>query len=457
MSRISLAFGQRLLPAASGEQSLASGFAVVGARHLLCVADATGAPGPTALARAAVDAAMLRLRGPDDPAGPAWTMPVDQPDRGRAPPTPPVRTPRRIALPRGPDLVDIVAAMDEAAGAVRRAALGLAPGAEFAFDLAIVAVDTQRGVAEIGLAGRLAIFHAAWDAPIDARAAQVTLSASEGAESQPRTGSVRLAPHATLIVASHAASLHVMPALRGARGRQDPNILARQLTDAARRAGEAGAVFVGVLDRPDDGPREGPHPAFVRMQREAAVTVDGDGHVLGARFRPRGAAARRLRPERGWNTSGALAGLVAVCGLGVAGWHLVHGDASEVVGKLGLGNLTRETAIPTLPDLPPQGPPPTPTPPPPLPDPVLDAALDASSAQLAAERLRDWITAQPAADREAAFTRLDALFSERLRAKTLPRAALDSLPLLAADTSLPRTARWAARVLGRTQRGSDPR
>jgi hypothetical protein len=422
MAEVQLAFGQRLLPAVSGEQHLATAYAAIGQRQIACLADGTVGTLPLRLAaQLATSTVVARLRvalGGDRDAQVADAL-IDAHDavrRGLA------GTPQEGAAGAAV-LVAVVDCDDDARTVVARVGQGRA----WVLGEGGVRPVFRDPSGEVGLGFGRDVPEADW--------ARLTLAPGERLLLVSESAATVLAADVERVAHHHGAQLTV-----------------QRLAETAQRRGQHDAVGLAAFERLDAGGRDGPHPAFSRMDRDRPLTYDEDGRLLGAQFRD------TARPGHG-----ARAGAGGWLGVGFAGVMLGVLTALMTMPK---APPTPEVAVaiiaPSTTDTPPTT---VPAPaaaapigaidaPPAAPEhPDITRAFEATTAARLALSLRGFVTRHYPEMKDACFRELDAAFLNRARDGKLPGFAVEALVSLARDETLKRTARWAAALLPRLVAG----
>ncbi len=416
MAELPLAFGQRLIPTGAGEQHLASTYAVLGGQQIACLGDGTVGTVPLRLAaQIATATALARLR----------------------------------ASAFGDAESRIADALLDAHDAVRRGLAGSPQDgiAGAALIVAIVGATGEVVIARVGHGRAYAL------GAHDARPVFRDAPASVGvgfSRDMPGASWARLTlkPGERLVLMSESAHTVLAADLGRVAHGHGAQLAAQRLGETARRRGQHDAIAIAVFERGTSDTREGPHPAFSRVDRERPRTFDEDGRLLGA------AQLERQRTSAGAGRPGVVGWLVwflFAAMLGAFTALLTRPAPEEAPPAFALGTPEPPPSAPPSP--PPAAPAPSLPPSAPAPpadiDPEIAEALAGGSPARIATDLRNYVTRHYPERKTAVFDALSAAFEHHLAAGTLPPDAAEALVALARDTRLKRTAKWAADLLPR--------
>ncbi|MFO0749918.1 MAG: hypothetical protein U1F43_30250 [Myxococcota bacterium] len=418
MEELEITLGQRSLASIHGEQTTASAYAGLGARHLLLVGDGGVGAVPSRLAaQVACSAALARMRASVFPELSA----------------------------------QIEEAFAEAHGAVRRSLVGTPAADKGGASRVRVVIDSDQVVAARVGGGRVyvmrgdrleALFREAGpgmlgQGQIYPEVAELRTPMEQGFRVVVLSESAMRATGADLYQLVHAAA---------------PQLAATRLAEAARRRGQHDPIAVHVLEVQSDDPRpaDRPHPALARIARDRPRTIDSDGTVIGTQRGPRAArASEALDPRRaqaGRDTGWLLWFFVAVA-LGAGAALIVHrgkpgptivqgppdagltlvaeapdASAAEVVAP-DTSPPDEEVAAPEAPEV--------------------TAIFEAETTERLALNIRNHITRSFPSDGEAVFARLEAAVLARRKDPKVVEALVELLK----EPELKRTARWVQGVL----------
>jgi hypothetical protein len=417
MDEIEITLGQRALPSVHGEQTAASAYAGLGARHIIVLADGTAGEVPSrAAAQTAATAALARLRS--------------------------------TVLPEVGQAID--EALVEAQQAVRRASLGTATEGRIAVALIIVVID-GRGVtaARVGK-GRVYLLRGAALDPIFGTPRTSGLGdAPPEVEKSRSEGPLRHEDR--LLVMTESAVRPLVADLDRLAGGGPAQLAASRLADAARRRGQLDALSVHVIEISGDPPRVGPHPALARISRDRPRTFDPDGHAIGPTPRSQVPATSRAQPPLfAWFLAASIAG-------GATAWW-THREVETPVAP----TTTRIAPTVELPT------PPAPDVAAPARDTIIDVLdpqrevgspavalgidFDTESPDRLARAIRSYITKNFPTAGDAVFAALEA----EILARRTDRRIIEALLELVRETELKRTSRWASELLPRLYEPSSP-
>lgn len=414
MEELEITLGQRALASIHGEQTTASAYAGLGARHMLLVADGGVGGVPSRLAaQVACSAALARMRASVFPELSA----------------------------------QIEEAFAEAHGAVRRSLVGSPAEDKGGASLVLVVVDAGSVVAARVGGGRVYVMRGERFESLFREAGPGMLGQGQA---YPEVVDVRgLMTHgARVIVVSESAvratGADIMQLVRGPA----PQLAASRLADAARRRGQHDPIAVHILEVQNESlrPEGQPHPALARIARDRPRTFDTDGSMIGgqasrvvnASLDPRKA---RTSVETGW----ILWALFAIAVGGVTAF-LVHGEGQRskpVVGQPEDGI----TIVPTTPDVvepvevvvdtleeeevaAPEAP-------------EVTAVFVAETKERLAKNIRNHITKTFPNDGEAVFERLTAAVMARRKDPLVVEALIELLD----EPELKRTTKWVQSIL----------
>jgi len=413
MTESLLVFGQRLLAASTGEQHLASAYAAIGARQIACVGDGTVGTLPLRLAaQIATTTALSRLRS--SLAGDVESQIAD--------------------------------ALVDAHDAVRRGLAGSPQEALAGSALTVAVVDCGSGAASVVIA-RIGQGRAYVLSDNVARPVFRDLAPSVGVgffRDIPEASWQRLTlePGERLVIMSESAHAVLAADLAHIAHGHGAQLATQRLVETARRRGQHDAIAIAIFERIDEGPRDGHHPAFARMDRERPRTWDEDGRLLGGQFLERSHGSGPGSPgAAGWIAwfivSALLGGLTALLTAPTAEMS----PSSDVAVMLPVSPVE-------APEIPAEvvviAPPPAPLPP--L-HPDVQAAFGAPTAARAALMIRVYVTRNYPEVKDVVFTNLTDGFLHHRDAGTLPPMMVEALMILARDTALKKTALWASELM----------
>jgi hypothetical protein len=408
MDEIEITLGQRALPSVHGEQTTASAYAGLGARHVFVLTDGTAGEAPSRLAaQTAATAALARIRA---------SVEFDQ---------------RQT----------IDGAFAEARQAVRRALTGSALEGRTQVAMVVVILDAHGLIAARSGKGRVyllrgdrleALFQAApmggLDADLEVRKFDQPLALGD-----------RLLILSESTVRPLAADLE-----RLARG-GPAQLAASRLADAARRRGQLDALSVHLIEASGELPREGPHPALARISRDRPRTFDPEGNLLGRPEPSTGLEKRAPSPFVGllvWFCLAALVGTLVALGMRASP---PEGAPSPVPSKVpvavsidpappaeDVAMVTPEVAIEEV-------------------EVEVDTSLkedlsslfEAETPSRLARQLRNHITRNYPEQGDSVFERLESEILDRRSDRRIVEALLE----LVQETELKRTSRWATTML----------
>jgi len=417
LEELEITLGQRSLPSINGEQTTASAYAGLGARHLVLLGDGAAGAVPSRLAaQVACSSALARMRA-------------------------------SVFRELGAQIEEAFA---EAHGAVRRALIGTAAEDKGGASLVLVVVDSASVVAARVGGGRVYLLRGHRLEPLFREAGPGILGQGQA---WPEVVEVRdhLAAGDRLLVLSES-TVRVTGADLMQLVRDPPaQLAAARLADAARRRGQHDPIAVHIVEVQSDAtrPADRPHPAIARLARDRPATIDSDGSVIGA---ARAARADRLehigrgRAQRqsGWIlwfviavVAGAGAALVASGG-GPATTPRVDPDAAPVATAI--TDVVEPTEVAAAPEVvaPPE-------------PPELAALFAADTKERLARNLRNHVTKSFPSKGDAVFVELEAAVLARRRDPLVVQALVELLK----EPELKRTARWVQELLPRLVGGDE--
>lgn len=414
MDELEVTLGQRAVASVHGDQTTATAYAGLGARHVLLVADGAAGPVATRLAaQVATSAALARFR--------ASVFPHTE--------------------------EQLVEAFAEAHQAVRRGAMGTHADGNAGASMVAVVVEARGVVAARVGGGRVYVIDDGLVRPLFRDEGQGYIGDGERipdivTHDEPLTRGGRVVVMNESVARAVAADVD-----RLASG--PAQLAAGRLVDAARRRAQYDPLAVQVMEVHHAPPRPGHHPAFSRLDRDSGRTLSADGRWIGPSDAVRARSQRgRGRSEIGWVIWFGLAVLIgAGAALVVAEPTAPEPDPMRVERRVEPSPTARVVepdarvaadAAPAEPDVAaPAG----------LPTEIaadIDAAFAHDSPTRAARALRSYITRRFAADGDQVFSDLEAW----LESHDDP-AIIATLLELMKERELKRTHRWLTDLLPR--------
>ena len=409
MEELEITLGQRALPSVHGEQTTASAYAGLGARHLIILADGGAGEVPSRLAaQTACSAAMARIRS--------------------------------SVLP---DFTATLAeAFGEANAAVRRVLLGTAAEGKGQAALLVVIVDAGGVAAARVGGGRVYLLRGDRLDALYRGAGPEGLGgpASVAIEPEIIAGGEVLGSGDRILILSESAVRPLAADLERLASGAPPQLVAGRLAEAARRRGQLDPLSVHVIEIASDAPRLGPHPALARIERGQPKTFDPEGRLLG-RMRASGQA----QPSADKAQVGLVAWFVMAVLLGIGVALVVDATRAKpvvplepVVPVLIQGvDVASEDVVDAAIEV--EEIDATPI------DPELVALFEAESAARLSKSIRSYITKRFPEDGEAVFARLEAAIIARGRDPKV----IEALVELLREPELKRTGRWVQDLLPR--------
>lgn len=416
VEELEITLGQRALPSIHGEQTTATAYAGLGTRHLLILADGAAGEVPSRLAaQTACSAAMARIR--------ASVL---------------------------PDFAATLAeAFGEANAAVRRVLMGTPAEGRGQAALLVVVIDAGGVAAARVGGGRVFLLRGDRLDALYRGAGPEGLGGPNGAELEPEiiAGGDALTTGDRILVLSESAVRPLAADLERLGSGAPPQLVASRMADAARRRGQLDPISVHVVEIASDAPRQGPHPAIARIERNKPRTFDPDGRLLG-RSSPTHEPARRS-PQRAEVGLVAWFAIAALLGVGAAlitdmarGKRVVVKPPAPVSAPvLGLDAVSAPEVIaaPEVVEVDAT----------PLDPEVVALFEDAETAARLSKSIRGYITRRFPDDGEAVFTRLEAVIFARGKDPKVIEALLE----LVREPELKRSARWVQDLLPRLYAG----
>ena len=398
--------GQRALPSVHGDQTTATAYAGLGAKHVLVLADgSTGEVGSRLAAQTASACALSRIK--------ASVL---------------------------PDMEStLYEAFGEAHQATRRVLLGTGLEDKAGASLIVVVVGAGGLVAARVGGGRAYLLRGDRLDPLYTSQSPEVLGIGD-AEPEIVVTHTALGIGDRILIFNEAAARPLAADLERLGRGGEAQLTASRLADAARRRGQLDPVSVQVIDVAGDTPRFGPHPALARIARDPADTFGLEGRKIGKRRRIENPAA----PPAG----GEGSGLMVVLGLG--------GILGALVAMLVYDRSPTPTPAPPVVEV--VAPAPEVVAPPDVaPDvvevevetptvaPELLALFDPDSPRAIARNVRNYVTRRFPTDGEAVFARLEEAISV---VGAEPRV-IEALLELMRESELKRTAKWVQELLPR--------
>lgn len=276
MDELEVTLGQRAVASVHGDQTTATAYAGLGARHVLLVADGAAGPVATRLAaQVATSAALARFR--------ASVFPHTE--------------------------EQLVEAFAEAHQAVRRGAMGTHADGNAGASMVAVVVEARGVVAARVGGGRVYVIDDGVVRPLFRDEGEGYIG--DGAQipdivthDEPLTRGGRVVVMNESVARAVAADVD-----RLASG--PAQLAAGRLADAARRRAQYDPLAVQVMEVHHAPARPGHHPAFSRLDRDSGRTLSADGRWIGPSDAIRARSQRgRGRGEIGWVIWFGLAVLV---------------------------------------------------------------------------------------------------------------------------------------------------
>ncbi|MCC6623505.1 MAG: protein phosphatase 2C domain-containing protein [Deltaproteobacteria bacterium] len=410
MEEVEITLGQRSLPSITGEQTTASAYAGLGARHLVLLGDGAAGAVPSRLAaQVACSSALARLRASVFP------------ELG----------------------AQIEEAFAEAHGAVRRALIGTAAEDKGGASLVLVALDAGGIVAARVGGGRVYLLRGHRLEPLFREAGPGILGQGQA---WPEVVEVRdhLAAGDRVLVLSES-TVRVTGADLMQLVRDPPaQLAATRLADAARRRGQHDPIAVHILEVHSDAPRpaDRPHPAIARLARDRPSTIDSDGSLMGgaraARVDRLDPGAGRSRVQSGWILWFVLAVIVGAGAALIVSGGEPTGTSASAPDVASVASVVEDVAAPIEIEVEPE----VVAPPEP---PEIAAIFEADSKERLARNLKNHVTRNFPTRGDAVFDELEAGVMARRKDPMVVQALVELLK----EPELKRTARWVQELLPR--------
>lgn len=398
--------GQRALPSVHGDQTTATAYAGLGAKHVLVLADgSTGEVGSRLAAQTASACALSRIK--------ASVL---------------------------PDMEStLYEAFGEAHQATRRVLFGTGLEDKAGASLIVVVVGAGGLVAARVGGGRAYLLRGDRLDPLYTSLSPELLGIGD-AEPELVVTHTALGIGDRILILNEAAARPLAADLERLGRGGEAQLAASRLADAARRRGQLDPVSVQVIDVAGDSPRFGPHPALARIARDPADTFGLEGRKIGK-------TRRRAESPVVAPAGGEGSGLMIVLGLGgilgaLVAMLVYDRDPTptptaptrviEVTPDVVAAPDVTPDIVEVVPELPPVAP-------------DLLALFDPDSPRAIARNVRNYVTRRFPTDGEAVFTRLE----EAITSIGAEPRVIEALLELMREPELKRTAKWVQDLLPR--------